>query len=185
MEDGHTKTHHFWGGRLSLLSNEAPSNFSVLVLQRLQTQERFNSWSNIIDSARPGCYSSSAQLVNKPLQCRLTKWTYLPCIHLVLLQLVLLHQLIQQLLQPVQVRPQRGKHFGHRLLYQHAIDHSETLSVFRKRVEGVRHQPGKTSQGCQAKSNNRGFSCNHIEEKQRQGALEASGVLYIELVEMN
>lgn len=57
------------------------------------------------------------------------EFSYLPLIQLILLRLVLLHQVIQYLLQPVLISLQRRNNILDRSLYKNPINQPETFAV--------------------------------------------------------
>ena len=65
---------------------------------------------------------------------------YLPLLELVLLGLVLLDQVIQDLLQPLGIRPQGGHDILDGPLHQDAIYHAEALAVAGKGVQGLKNK---------------------------------------------
>ena len=67
----------------------------------------------------------------------LSRKTYFPLLHIVLLNLVLLDKLVQGLLQAIWVGLQNGNYLFHRPLSQHSIDHAEAFPVSWKRFQGI------------------------------------------------
>ena len=66
---------------------------------------------------------------------------YLPFVKLILLGLVLLHKVIEDLLQPFGRRPESGDDILDGPLRKDAINHAEALAVTRKRLQGFKNQP--------------------------------------------
>jgi hypothetical protein len=64
----------------------------------------------------------------------------LPAIQLPLLPLILLHQLLEHLLQPIRVDLQRGEHICNRALHQHAVYEPEAGAGAGKGGKGFGHE---------------------------------------------
>jgi hypothetical protein len=67
---------------------------------------------------------------------------YLPFVKLVLLGFVLLDEVVQDLLQPLGVRPESGDDILDGPLRQDAINHAEALAVTRKGIQGFENKSG-------------------------------------------
>lgn len=63
--------------------------------------------------------------------------TNLPFLHLFLLPLVLLDQVVQYFLQALRIGCECRHNILHRPFHQHPIDHTEALSILRKRAQSL------------------------------------------------
>lgn len=100
--------------------------------------------STILIAVQLGRYSSSAHELASSAQLRmfiLGKLAYLPGVQFILFCLVVLHQVIKHLLQAILIRLQRRDDVLDRPLDENAIDESEALALFWKRLEGLKNQP--------------------------------------------
>jgi len=66
---------------------------------------------------------------------------YLPLLKLVLLDLVLFHKIIQDLLQPFRVGSKGGNDILDSPLNEDAINHAEALAITRKGIQGFENKP--------------------------------------------
>jgi glycopeptide antibiotics resistance protein len=67
--------------------------------------------------------------------------TYLPLVQVVLFRLVLLHQIIQDFLQPVLISLQCGNNILDCSLHQDSVYESEALAIFGQRFQSVQDEP--------------------------------------------
>lgn len=101
-----------------------------------------------IIAEQPGCCSSSVEHIVSllPACCPVagTSEPYLPLLHILLFAVVLLHQVLQDLLEAIRVCLQGRDHILHRPLNQNSIYHPEAFSVAGERLKSLEDESAGT-----------------------------------------